>query len=978
MKITFLGGADEVGASSTLIEIAGKRILVDAGIRISPKTNRGIQNDQLPDLHPISVGGGLDYLLVTHAHTDHTGALPLVVEQYPHVPVLATRPTQVLTRILQADAQRIMKSKQEEEGELPIFDEIASQRLLDTFQTVEFNQPIRLGEGLQVTYHVAGHIVGAAMLVFESEEGTLVISGDVSLNQQRAVLPAKTPRIKADALVLESTYGGRLHANRDAEEKRIIASLKAVIEGGGKALIPAFALGRAQEVLQIVLAYRDQLDVPIYADGMVRAVCNGYATFPDLLPPNTVKMAGDKHLFFREKVKAIQSNAERDAMLADDAPAVIIASSGMLTGGASAMYAKKMAGNPKNAIFLTGYQDEEAPGKMLQRLIKARDEGDGAGMIKIDGQPVTVRCMIDTYSLSAHADEAELVSIAEALDADEIMLVHGDPSARHSLATRLRQRGRRVITPRIGQTEHFSFPKRPWGIARVATGNQTDALNAQTLWESLKSQVGNFFSARELAQMWWGDGERAGEVIKPLANSLYFAQDWRRKDTFQVRTAEQIEKSLRSRAFLLAHPDLIGKLVVLRDTNNRPHIAVVVGASEDTFEAEVQGAKGRQYAGDALLWVIGNWEREMGVGMKTQLNTIATRIKVLQDVVLPFHIRQRLVADAKPILPERLIPNPLPDGVTALEALAAIVMGLAYDGASVEQGGLLPKRALQDGPVEQNVARDMALEAFPPEARLRKVGMEIHRKRLMLTFDFPERAVYKWIDHIDQLEETTGWEVHTTPTTNQQALGDAVYELLPKGARLVKGVSYYMDKREVVADIADISPETLEALKATYLDLTGFKLMTPSAVSGGNKSANTVASPSTTGHQMEINATYGLIRSRLDGHGLYKASLKGGGIVLSFISPQVGERYREVMNELSVQTGYAMSIHPHPNQQEILTIANRMVRELGWSLKKGIGIHTDRAEIGITLMTAPDDVTVLTATAEFLEQTGYLMVVTVG
>ena len=105
MKLTFLGGADEVGASSTLVDIAGKRILVDAGIRISPRSNRGIQNDQLPDLRPISESGGPDVILLTHAHTDHTGALPLVVEQYPHVPVMATRPTQVLTRILQRDAQ---------------------------------------------------------------------------------------------------------------------------------------------------------------------------------------------------------------------------------------------------------------------------------------------------------------------------------------------------------------------------------------------------------------------------------------------------------------------------------------------------------------------------------------------------------------------------------------------------------------------------------------------------------------------------------------------------------------------------------------------------------------------------------------------------------------------------------------------------------------------------------------------------------
>ena len=136
MQLTFLGGADEVGASSTLITIGGKTILVDAGIRISPRSNRGIANDQLPDLRPISEVGGPDMILVTHAHTDHTGALPLVVEQYPHVPVLATRPTVELVRILQADAQRIMQSKQEQEGELPLFDEIAADRLMSAFQPV--------------------------------------------------------------------------------------------------------------------------------------------------------------------------------------------------------------------------------------------------------------------------------------------------------------------------------------------------------------------------------------------------------------------------------------------------------------------------------------------------------------------------------------------------------------------------------------------------------------------------------------------------------------------------------------------------------------------------------------------------------------------------------------------------------------------------------------------------------------------------
>ena len=333
MQLTFLGGADEVGASSTLIRMGGKIILVDAGIRISPKTSRGIQTDQLPDLSLITEAGGPDYILVTHAHTDHTGALALVVEQYPHVPVFATLPTIELTRILQADAQRIMQSKQEVDGELPIYDEVASARLMDSLQPVEFRQPLRLGDGLQVTYHPSGHIAGAASLVLEGEDGTLVMSGDVSLGANRAVVSADPPRIKADALVLESTYGGKLHAMRTSEERRMIETIKAVTDRGGKVLIPAFALGRAQEVLQILLAFRDEVDVPVYADGMVRAVCQAYFRFRDYLPESTVRAAGDDHLFFRKKIKPVASRAMRDEITRSEGPAVVVASSGMLTGG---------------------------------------------------------------------------------------------------------------------------------------------------------------------------------------------------------------------------------------------------------------------------------------------------------------------------------------------------------------------------------------------------------------------------------------------------------------------------------------------------------------------------------------------------------------------------------------------------------------------------------------------------------------------
>jgi Cft2 family RNA processing exonuclease len=973
MQLTFLGGADEVGASSTLITIGGKTILVDVGIRISPRSNRGIQNDQLPDLHPISAAGGPDLILVTHAHTDHTGALPLVVEQYPHVPVLATRPTIELVRILQADAQRIMQSKQEQEGELPLFDEIAAERLMDSFQVVEFRQPVRLGENLQVTYYPAGHIAGAAILVLESDEGVLVMSGDLSLSAQRAVVSASLPNIKADALVLESTYGGKLHANRVAEEKRLVDTLAQIAEGGGKALIPAFALGRAQEVLQILLAFRDQFDVPVYADGMVRAVCRAYHTFAHELPERTTQMAGDDPLFFRKNVQPVNTIAQRDEICRGAGPAVIVSSSGMLTGGASVAYAKALAGDARNAILLTGYQDEEAPGRFLQRILDQHQAGEEVAL-RLDEQTVSLRCALGTYSLSAHADEAELITIADALGAEEIMLVHGDPGARHSLATNLRQRQKHVQTPKIGQTITFSFAPRIWALGRVKDGAETRPLNPAELWEQIKAQAGNFYSAGEIAHMWWGSGDKAyaQDVIRTLnADALYFAPDWRRQDLFRVKTAEQVAQTQRQRVIMLAHPGLVGQLIVLRDSNNRPRAGIVTAASAEAFEARVHNAKGTHYPADALIWAVAPWhnfpiDEEVG---KAKLSSIVQQAQALTDVLLPLDQRQRLVEQGKPIVPIRLLPAQLPGETPREMALLGIVLALARDGALWTPEGLIPQRAMQGEPMEQNQARDTTLALFPAEAQLRKVGMEVHRRRMTLFFDFPDVAAKRYAELIEQVMDQTGWEVVVNPQVNQQALGVAIADVLPAGVRIVKGPSYHMDRRAVQIEVDQ--PGDWRAAETAFREKTGFRLTI--GKTGAPAPTETAVMP-TSGRQMEINAAYGYIRAALDRHGLYKTSLKGGQIVLAFISPQVGKRHQETIRQLAEKTGYALAIHPHPNQQEILQVAQQLFRDAGWKIRKGPGIHTDRGAISITLAEQPDPAVAAQVGAALEEKTGYQLI----
>jgi Cft2 family RNA processing exonuclease len=980
MKLTFLGGADEVGASCTLVEMAGKKILVDAGIRISPRTSRGIQNDQLPDLQPISEAGGPDYILVTHAHTDHTGALPLVMEQYPHTPVIMTRPTEALVGTLQRDAQKIMKGNYAAEGELPLFDEISMNRLMDAIQTVEFKQPVKLGEELQATYHIAGHIAGAAMIVLESSEGTLVMSGDVSLSAQRTVESVQVPNIKADALVLESTYGGKLHANRVAEEKRLIQTLKDVTERGGKVLIPAFALGRSQEIIQIIHAFRDQLeDVPVYVDGMVRVVCDSYARFSDLVPKQSTRMAGDDHLFFRDKVYPIRSTKQREEVARGVEPIIVVASSGMLTGGASVAYAKAFAGDERNAILLTGYQDEEAPGRFLQRIQREKQRGE-TPVMRLGHDRVKVRCRLGTYSLSAHADESELISVAEAFSAEEVMLVHGEEGPRHSLATGLRQRERIVTTPRIGTTRSFEFKSRPWAIgADVGKGRHTGEVQLRDLWESLESHAGDYFSAREIAQVWWGDGDRADEMQERLnqQDNIYFSPDWRDKSTFQIRTKAQVERAAKQRLVMLHYPDLVGKFIVLRNSNNQPRLGVVYAADIDSFDVTVQGARGTHYPADALLWVIGDWDgvEDDDGEKKQQMAEVLKTARGHMDGLVSFATRKQLAEDEVVVQPESLLPDELPPELDYQTALISVVLALAKDGAELviePEKGLKTERAREGEPLGQNEARELALSLFPPEARLRKVGYDVHRQRLKLAFDFPQAAERLYDEQLEDLIEMSGWDVQLRPQVNQQALGIVLDEQLPAGAEIVGNPSYYLDRSEVQVTVKGLDDEQYRAMRQEFRKHTNFDLKIERHKPVRMPEPEDIT-PVAEGQQMEINQAYTLIRGALEPKGLYKAGLKSGKIVLTFIAPQVGERHMETIKKLSKLTGYTITIHPHPNQQKIMDIVRRLAHAVGWTITDGPGLHTASARVSLSIADAPNPAIAEQVTKELHEQTGYTL-----
>ncbi|MFL5806893.1 MAG: MBL fold metallo-hydrolase, partial [Roseiflexaceae bacterium] len=428
MDVRFLGGAGGVGASCVYVELAGRRVLIDAGVRMGGR-------DRLPDLAAID-GRDLAAIFVTHAHADHIGALPLVHQHVPQVPIYASPATIRLIEVMLADAVRVMARRAADELEFPLYDDALVASMLRVLRPLQLDeQSVAELPGITIHARRAGHVAGAVSLGFDAPDGRLVISGDVSMAAQRSILGAAIPAPKRPhLLVLESTYGARLHPNRRQEELRLAQAVAEWVQRG-HVLIPAFALGRAQEVILILrAAQRDGLipEFPIYVDGLVRTVCAAYASFPEALTPglrNHILRGGRP--FLGGTVRAVETPLQRERIL-EGPPCCIIASSGMLTGGPSAFYASRLVDRAEAAIVVTGYQDEEAPGRRLLDLAEG-----GGGEITIEGRALPLRCRVAKYALSAHADGGELAGLVRALQPKTVALVHGDPDARTALAAQL-------------------------------------------------------------------------------------------------------------------------------------------------------------------------------------------------------------------------------------------------------------------------------------------------------------------------------------------------------------------------------------------------------------------------------------------------------------------------------------------------------------------------------------------------------------
>ncbi len=437
MKVEYipLGGAGEVGASCGILRIGDRRVLIDAGMRPSARVGQ----DRLPALDRLAAEPP-EAILVTHAHIDHTGALPLVSEMFPTAPIYCTETTLLLTRLLLADSVRVMEAEHlAQEGETPLYTAEVVERTLARVRPVEWAQPTAPLDDPAITVRFlhAGHIAGAAMLLIDTPAGRVLHLGDYSVTAQRTLHGMDVQRLpQADAVITEGTYGDAIHANRKEQERALVATVARVVGRGGRALLPAFAVGRAQEVALILRAARSTGElppVPIHLDGMVRGVCDLYqAQVHDLNPRLQNYVRNARRPLFADPSLAVYAvtAGRRRQLLNDPGAAVVISSSGMMTGGPAPLYARAFAADEKSAIVFSGYQDDESPGAALLRARQGTT-------VTLGKEEVTLSCAVERYSLSAHADAGQIEVAVARSQPRTTVLVHGEPDTLRALAKRV-------------------------------------------------------------------------------------------------------------------------------------------------------------------------------------------------------------------------------------------------------------------------------------------------------------------------------------------------------------------------------------------------------------------------------------------------------------------------------------------------------------------------------------------------------------
>jgi uncharacterized protein len=427
LKLTFFGAAGEVGRSCIMVESEKAKIILDAGIKLGKEVEFPLITDQEIK--------SLDGVVISHAHLDHSGFLPHIYSTGYEGFTYTTKPSFELTNVLLSDYMRISMPKN-------VTKEGISQ-MQKHHRLMEYHQEFKIND-LAIRLLPAGHILGSALIEVSDAKNKILYTGDLNLRTTKLLDPAYSEHLAADTLITESTYGG----NDDVfqSEKKVmdqmLASIKDTIIQGGKVIIPSFGVGRAQEVLLVLDDYMKSGLIPsvkIYMDGMISKAMRIHRHNVIYCRDELQKriLMNDDDPFKSKNFFSVTTKQQRSRIMHGNESAIIVTTSGMLTGGPVLTYIEHMAGDPKNKMILVGYQAEGTLGREIENGAKRVriEEREGTGA----GKEVHINMKIEKYHLSAHADRQQLMTfVGKVSGLERVFIVHGEPSKSKDLQEALR------------------------------------------------------------------------------------------------------------------------------------------------------------------------------------------------------------------------------------------------------------------------------------------------------------------------------------------------------------------------------------------------------------------------------------------------------------------------------------------------------------------------------------------------------------
>ncbi len=444
VRITALGGFLEVGRSAILVETSESRILLDFGFNPSAPSPR----QSMPRLDALGIKPEeIDAVVVTHAHLDHCGLIPFLFKYGYEGPVYTTRATRDLMVLLQYDLMQIS----EREGRVLPF------KKKDVLKALLHTIPLRYGEVTDITSDVrltlydAGHILGSAMVHLHIGNGlhNIVYTGDFKFGKTRLLNKANTTFPRVDTLIMESTYGGVVQKSREEAENEFISLIKKTIERKGKVLIPSLAVGRAQEIM-VIIAYAMNSgklpEVPVYIEGMINEVTAIHTAYPELLSRELrEKIYSGENPFMHPAFKIMEDRTARAEIVESEEPCIIIATSGMLTGGPAVEYFRLMAPDPKNMLIFVNYQVEGTLGRKVKDGLKEVN-------LIVGDRIETVKIAMEIHAIegfSGHSDHRQLLAFLANMNPKpkRIVLNHGEPQAIATLAKSINKKLRGKALP---------------------------------------------------------------------------------------------------------------------------------------------------------------------------------------------------------------------------------------------------------------------------------------------------------------------------------------------------------------------------------------------------------------------------------------------------------------------------------------------------------------------------------------------------